>query len=90
MTWNLHIQDRVFDRHECLYFLNLYYNLTSIILSVGNVLVDNETSMVNFVNPFLELGIYIKHILSSVSIDTYSCSKPQSTQQQASERNKTE
>ena len=39
---------------------------------------------------FLELGIYIKHILASVSIDTYSCSKPQTTQQQASERDKTE
>ena len=38
----------------------------------------------------LKLGIYIKHIPAFVSIDTYSCLKPQSTQQQASERNKTE
>jgi hypothetical protein len=39
---------------------------------------------------FLELRIYIKHIPASVSIDTYSCAKLQSTQQQASKRNKTE
>jgi len=39
---------------------------------------------------FLEFGIYIKHIPAYVSIDTYICSKSQSTQQQASEQDKTE